>query len=262
MAAVDVATLVDTLDSALQPGAFEDGQHNGLQVQGTGDVAHLATAVSCNQATMEAALAAGADALLTHHGLLWGGVDTVTGILHRRLKTAMDAGLHLLSYHLPMDAHPTLGNNAALAEAAGVPPGEWSPAFFHGGAPIGLVGTLPETTLFEPWMEALEQTLRAGCSVATGPFQVWPFGPDEVARIGFVSGAGAYDVASAIDLGLDCFVTGEPRESVYHLCKEAGIHFVAGGHYLTERLGTARVGDWVAGELGLKHTFVDVATEV
>ncbi len=260
MAAVSVAEVVKALDAELNPGQFADGQHNGLQLKGKDSVERLATAVSCNQDTIEAAIAWGADALLTHHGMLWGGVERIDGIVYERLRTAMDAELNLLSYHLPLDAHVTMGNNAALAEAAGATE-DRAPAFPHGGRDVGMVASLPEPHSFGAWVNGFERNLRSDCLVDTGPFQVWPFGPKQVRSIGFVSGAGAYDVAAAIDMGLDCFVTGEVRESVYHQCKEAGIHFVAGGHYLTERMGTRRVGSWVARLMGLEHRFIDVDTE-
>ncbi len=252
-------TLVDALDEIMEPGRFADGQVNGWQVEGRPEIRRLATAVSANQETIDAAIAWDADALLTHHGLLWGGIQTLHGPHRRRLATALAAELNLVSYHLPLDAHPELGNNAALAELAGCT--ETRPEFPHGGADIGIVGQRPQAGPFDEWIQQLEAGLRRDCNADTGPFQVWPFGPGEVRRIGFVSGGGAYDAQRAIDLGLDAFVTGEVRESVYHLCKEAGIHFVAGGHYLTERLGVMRLGEWCTEQRAVEHRFIEAQTE-
>ncbi len=251
--------VVAAIDGVLEPGRFADGQHNGLQVEGRPEINRLATAVSANQQTIDAAIAWHADALLTHHGLLWGPTQTLHGVHRRRLAAALAADLNLISYHLPLDAHPELGNNAALADLAGCT--QRQAAFPHGGANIGLIGRRPEPAAFQPWLSDLRSGLQENCTVATGPFQAWAFGPSHIENIGFVSGGGAYDVQHAIDAGLDAFVTGEVRESVYHLCKEAGIHFIAGGHYLTERLGIQRLGDWCAQQLGLEHRFLEAATE-
>ncbi len=251
--------LIAALDDLLEPGRFNDGQVNGLQVEGRTEITRLATAVSANQQTIDAAIGWGADALVTHHGLLWGGIQSLQGVHRRRLATALGADLALISYHLPLDAHPHIGNNAALAEIAGCTTTQ--PGFPHRGAAIGLVGLRPEAVEAQTWTRHLEAALRHGCTVSTGPFQAWNFGPPEIQRIGFVSGGGAYDVQGAIEDGLDAFVTGEVRESVYHLCKEAGIHFIAGGHYLTERLGIIRLGEWCAERFGIEHRFIEAATE-
>lgn len=256
---MNVHDLVARLDAELSSAAFQDGQHNGLQVEGDRSVRRVATAVSVGMETIEAAAAWDADVLLTHHGLLWHNQPLhVQGVRRRRLARLLDTGMHLVSYHLPLDAHPVHGNNAALADAAGAV--ETAHCFVHKQTPIGVVGRLPAPMDAAAWAKRFQGRLREGCSVATGPFQVWPFGPEEVSRIGFVSGAAPYQVQDAIDLGLDAYVTGEATEGVYHLAKEAGIHFVAGGHYLTERLGVQRLGAWLAKDGGVEHRFFDAET--
>jgi len=256
---VRTADLAAALDEELGAGAFLDGQENGLQIEGRGEVRRLATAVSVSRATVEQALAWGADALLTHHGLLWRDQPLhVRGVRRERLRLFMENDLNLLTYHLPLDAHPVHGNNAALADAAGCAASQ--PGFPYKGQAIGAVGDLGEDRDFPAWVEAFEAALRTGCDVATGPFQVWPFGPERVRRIGFLSGAGPYQVQDAIDAGLDVYVTGETTEGAYHLAKEAGIHFVAGGHYLTERLGVQRLGAWCRERFGVVHRFLDAET--
>lgn len=247
---------VAALDAELNAAAFSDGQHNGLQIEGKSDIQRVATAVSVNQATIDAAVSWGADALLTHHGLLWHNQPLhVQGVRRRRLATMLEAELNLATYHLPLDAHPTLGNNAGLADAAGA---ACEPAFAYKGPTIGMAGSLPEQS-FATWVRAFEATLKEGAA-ASGPFQVWPFGPDEINSIGFVSGAAPYQVQDAIDMGLDVYVTGEATEGVYHLAKEAGIHFIAAGHYLSERLGVQRLGAWSAQQFGHEHMFIDIET--
>jgi dinuclear metal center YbgI/SA1388 family protein len=182
----------------------------------------------------------------------------VQGVRRTRLKAMLEADLNLITYHLPLDAHPELGNNAALADAAGCT--EQAPGFAYRGPTIGMLGELAEATPFSTWVKDFEANLRHDCHVETGPFQVWPFGPDEIESVGFVSGAAPYQVQDAIDLGLDCYVTGEATEGVYHLAKEAGIHFIGAGHYLSERLGVQRLGEWAAKQFGLDHQFIDVDT--
>ncbi|MGB0653036.1 MAG: Nif3-like dinuclear metal center hexameric protein [Thermoplasmatota archaeon] len=254
------ADLVDALDGLLEPERFQDGQVNGLQVEGKPEIERLAVAVSVNQEVLDAAVAWGADGLLTHHGLLWNAeARHLRGVQRRRAATLLAADMNLITYHLPLDAHPQVGNNASLAAAAGCT--AFEPGLGYKGTPIGMVGQLAEPMAVSAWTERFEAALRQGCDVATGPFQVWLFGPDEIRSIGFVSGAAPYQVADAIELGLDAYVTGEVTEPAYHLAKEAGIHFIAGGHYLTERLGVQRLAAWAAERFDLEWRFFDVATE-
>lgn len=251
--------LVQALNEHLSIDAFHDGQENGLQIEGRDTIDKVATAVSVNQATIDAANEWGADALLTHHGLLWHNQPNhVRGIRRQRLATILAADLNVITYHLPLDAHPELGNNKALADAAGCT--DSTPAFAHKGNPLGIIGALDAPVSFQDWVAGFEQTLRRDCTVDTGPFHVWAEGPPQVQRIGFISGAAPYQVQDAIDLGLDVYVTGEVTEPAHSLAVEAGIHFVAGGHYLTERLGVQRLGDWAAQRFGLEHRFFDVDT--
>ncbi len=256
---MEIQGLVAACDTLLEAGNFKDGQHNGLQVEGDRPIRRIMSAVSVSQETIAAAIEAEADVLLTHHGLLWKNQPLhVQGVRRARLKALMDAGIHLVSYHLPLDAHPTVGNNAALADAAGC--ASTQPAFDYGGQAIGISGTLDVAMPFAAWRDRFEAALRRGCDVGTGPFSVWDFGPETVRKVGFVSGAAPYQVQDAIDAGLDVYVTGEATEGVYHLAKEAGIHFIAGGHYLTERLGVQRLGDWLATRFGIEHAFHDAMT--
>ncbi len=251
--------LVVALNNELRIADFQDGQENGLQIEGRATIHKVATAVSVNQASIDAALEWGADALLTHHGLLWHNQPNhVRGIRATRLRSIMAADLNVITYHLPLDAHPSLGNNAALADAAGCISAE--PAFGHKGNTIGVIGQLDEPTPFGAWVGGFESALRKGCDVDTGPFHVWPQGKDDVQSIGFISGAAPYQVQDAIDLGLDAYVTGEVTEPAHALAVEAGIHFVAGGHYLTERGGVQRLGAWLEERFGVETRFIDVET--
>lgn len=253
--------IVAALDDELDAVGFADGQENGLQVEGRPGIRRLASAVSVSQESLQAALDWDADGLLTHHGLLWKKEPLhVRGVRRARLKLLLENDLNLLTYHLPLDAHPVHGNNTALAELAGCTEGV--PAFPMDGRPIGRVGTLEDPASFADWVVDFEAALRDGCPVDTGPFQVWPFGPDRIRRIGFLSGAAPYQVHDAVEAGCDVFVTGEPAEAVHHVAKEAGIHFIAGGHYLTERHGVQRLGAWLTQHFDVEHRFFDVETRV
>lgn len=256
---VPTADLVAALDAELRIDAFADGQENGLQIEGRPDASRVALAVSVSADVLDAALDWGADALLTHHGLLWHNQPLhVRGVRRNRLARILAAELNLLTYHLPLDAHPTLGNNAALADAAGCT--ATTPAFPHKGQTIGAIGTLAAPTPFNAWVTNFEAALRQHCGVPTGPFAVWPHGPNNVQTIGFVSGAAPYQIQDAIDAGCHAYVTGETTEGIYHLAREAGIHFIAGGHYLTERLGVQRLGAWLEQQFPITTAFFDVET--
>ena len=247
--------LRDLLRAELNVDAFKDGQWNGLQVEGKADVQKIALAVSVSAETIQAAADWGADALLTHHGLLWSHEPGhLSGVKKARLKALLEADLNLYTYHLPLDAHATHGNNAGLAKAAGCQ--NVRPGFDYKGNQIGMIGDLDVGA--EPFMEAFVANLQKDVEVETGDISWYDFGPETIRSIGFVSGAAPYQVQDAIDAGLDAYVTGETTEPIYHLCKEAGIHFMAVGHYLSERLGVQRLGAWLATEHGLEMQFFDV----
>jgi len=250
--------LVQNTNQFLACDSFEDGQENGLQIEGKHEIRKVASAVSVNAETVDAAIAWGADMLLTHHGLLWKNQPLhVRGVRRSRLAKILAADLNLLTYHLPLDAHAQVGNNRALAEVAGAIHVE--PAFMMRGTAIGCKASIKSQD-FSSWLAKFRGNLENGCNVSTGPFQVWPHGPDKITTIGFLSGAAPYQVQDAIDAGLDVYVTGEIAEGAYHLAKEAGIHFVGGGHYLTERLGVQRLGAWMQEKFAIEHQFFDVQT--
>ena len=170
-----------------------------------------------------------------------------------RLELLFDADMSLAAYHLPLDAHPELGNNALLCEALGLERAE--PFGEHRGHPVGFVGRSSEGVAFAE--------LRARVERATGrePF-AWDAGPELVRSVGIVSGAAASSFAEAIALGLDAFITGEPAEHVMADAHEAGIHFLAAGHYATETFGVRRIGELLAERFGVQHRFLDVPNPI
>jgi dinuclear metal center YbgI/SA1388 family protein len=247
--------LRDLLHGELNVDAFKDGQWNGLQIEGKPEVEKVALAVSVSAETIQAAVDWGADALLTHHGLLWGHEPGhLSGVKRARMAAMLAAELNLYTYHLPIDAHPVHGNNAGLAEAAGCQ--NVRAGFDYKGNQIGMIGEVNAEA--HDWMEKFVDNLQEGVETLTGDIAWYDFGPETIRTVGFVSGAAPYQVQDAIDAGLDAYVTGETTEPIYHLCKEAGIHFIAAGHYLSERFGVQRLGAWLAAEHGLEVEFFDV----
>lgn len=252
---VKALDIIALLDRVLQPGAFDDLGPNGLQVRGREGVARVVTGVSATRALIERAVELEAGLVLVHHGLFWSFQPPgLSATVAERLRALFAHDVNLAAYHLPLDAHPEHGNNALLAEALGCVEHE---AFGeYRGRPIGRRGTFPAAGI--PAVE-----LQARVSEVTGrePL-VFAGGPDVVRTIGIVSGAGADSLPEALDLGLDAFLTGEPREHVMADALEGGIHFIAAGHYATETFGVRRLGELLEAELGVEHVFVDLPNPV
>lgn len=245
-----VAYLDELLDSPRQP----DFGPNGLQVEGRSEVRKVVTAVSACREVFARAAAAGADAVLVHHGLFWNGMPYVlTGVQHGRVAALIENGLSLLAYHLPLDRHPELGNNALAARAFGLV--EIAPFAPYEGEPIGFAGRFPEP------IAAAE--LVARCERVYGqPPLAFAAGPDPVRSLGIVSGGAQKELWEAVAAGLDAYVTGEASEWVMNVAREAGVHYLAAGHYATERLGVRALGEHLAERFGIEAEFVDVPNPV
>jgi dinuclear metal center YbgI/SA1388 family protein len=187
--------------------------------------------------------------VLVHHGLFWRGMPQhIDAALHRRLRPLFRNDIALAAYHLPLDGHPEIGNNALLAEHLGCSATE--PFGAHDGATIGVAGR------FADGVDASHLFSRVREVTAREPL-VLAHGPARIRSIGIVSGAGSDYLAEAIARGLDAFLTGEPAERVMTQAREAGIHFIAAGHYATETFGVRALGEHLAGRFGIAHTFVD-----
>jgi len=250
-----LTSIISALDELLTPAAFQDMGPNGLQVPGPEEIATVITGVTAQRELSERAVAEGAELVLVHHGLFWDFNPTgLTPVLAERLRPLFKHDIALAGYHLPLDAHPEVGNNAILAERLGC---ERHEAFGgHNGAAIGRCGTFPGDGI--PAAELFERVREVTARLPT----VFDGGPERVRRIGIVSGGGAGWLEEAIDAGLDAFVTGEPREHVMALAREAGIHFIAAGHYATETFGVRALGDWLADRFGIRHIWVDIPNPV
>ena len=243
------------LDRLLTPTRFEDYCVNGLQVPGPALVETVATGVSAQAELFELAADERADLLLVHHGLLWGsGVRMIDAQLKRRLKLLFEAEMALAAYHLPLDAHPELGNNALLAKALDAVGME--PFARHHGQPIGFVASLPGDGL--PAQELFD---RVHAITSREPL-VFEAGPERVRRVAIVSGAGADYLEEALAAGADALLTGEISERSMAQARELGLHLISAGHYATETLGIRRLGEHLAERFGVRHVFIDVPNPV
>ena len=242
--------LIQTLDRLLRPEAFSDFSPNGLQVPGRGTIETLVTAVTASAELFERAAAEGADLVLVHHGIFWAGrPQHVDAALHRRLKPLFAHDMGLAAYHLPLDAHLEVGNNALVAQGLGA--GALEARFAHKGEPIGV------SARFEgDGISAAELHARVRELTGREPLH-FASGPERIRSIGIVTGAGASYLGEAIDLELDAFLTGEPAERVMTQAREGGIDFLAAGHYATETFGVRRLGELLAEMHGITHQFLD-----
>ncbi len=233
---------------------FDDESLNGLQIEGRPEVDKVATAVSACAEVFRKAAAAGADALIVHHGLFWrrDWPVPVTGILKERIKILMDAGCSLFAYHLPLDAHAEVGNNAVAAKDLGLR--DLEPFAEYHGMQIGFAGSLAEPIDRATFVKKLETYYGHRAMVV-------PAGPESVRTVGIVSGGAAKEAEAGLRLGLDAYVTGEPGEPVTYLCREGGINFAALGHYATERVGIQALGGHLGTRFGLETFFIDVDNE-
>jgi dinuclear metal center YbgI/SA1388 family protein len=242
------------LDAELDVPGYRDYGPNGLQVIGADVVSRVAVAVSSSLDVFERAGAAGAQLLLVHHGLFWDGASPVVdGLRRRRLEALFRHDLTLAAYHLPLDAHAELGNNACLMALLGIASHE--PFAEARGRPIGRYGRLPVPTAVD------ELAARLGAALGSTPL-VFRGGPGEVRAVGAISGAGGREIGTAAALGLDCFVTGEPEEDLPYLAAELGVHAIAAGHHATETLGVRAVAARLERDLGLETVYLPVENPV
>jgi len=242
--------LIRALDELLDPAAFDDYGPNGLQVPGPSEVRRVVTGVSAQRPLAERAVELGAELVLVHHGLFWKFLPVgLTPVLAERLRPLFKHDVGLAAYHLPLDAHPEVGNNALLAEGLGCAEHE---AF----ATIGRAGTFAGDGIAAAGLFARVEELTQR------PPLVFDTGPERVRRIAIVSGAGASRLPLAVAEGFDAFLTGEPSDHVMADAREAGIHFIAAGHYATETFGVRRLGDWLAERFGVEHCWIDIPNPV
>ncbi len=236
------AELIRDLDALLEPGKYKDYGPNGVQVEGNNSIQRVVTSATASLAAITFAAAQQADALLVHHGILWGARDLrLTGMIAQRVRALMQANINLIAYHLPLDAQPQVGNNAVGLRLLGV---DQHQAF--GEQNLGRAGDLPAALTVDEF--------TARCQTAfTHPVLHCPGGPASIRRIGIVTGGGQAWLTSAAAAGCDAFITGETSEQTWHEAAELGIHCFACGHHATEDHAIHELGSLMAKKHGLIH---------
>lgn len=236
-------------DERLDAGSFDDYCPNGLQVEGRAEVASIVSGVTASQALLDAAAEAGADLVLAHHGYFWRGEPApLVGMKGRRLKTLFAAEISLLAYHLPLDAHPELGNNRQLGLRLG----------FDAGVPVD--GLLWGQGLDRP-MAASDLAARVESALGRAPLMIGS--PDAaLARVAWCTGAAQGMIVQAAAAGFDAFISGEISEQTVHEAQELGILYLSAGHHATERYGVQALGDELADRFALQHRFIDIDNPV
>ena len=232
--------------SLLQTSLFKDYCPNGIQVEGRTEVRRIATGVTASQQVLDEAIAWGADAILVHHGYFWRNEDaTIVGIKKRRIAQLLRNDVSLLAYHLPLDAHAELGNNAQLGKLLGlVPDGRF------GEQNIAWSGALEQPQTLAQFTRQIDHALQRAPQVIGDASR-------SIKRVAWCSGGAQGCFEAAIALGADAYITGEISEQNYHLARENGVAFIAAGHHATERYGIQALGEHLAGRFGLEHRFFD-----
>ena len=243
--------LRDYIGSLLEVSRFRDYSPNGVQVEGKAEVLRIATGVTASQRLLDAALAWGADAILVHHGYFCRGEDaTLTGIKKQRIAKLLQADVSLLAYHLPLDAHPVLGNNAQLAQRLG-----FVEHARFGEQELACRGELVQVQSLDALAQQVADTLQR-VPLVIGD------GSRSIRRVAWCSGGAQDYFEQAAALGVDAYLTGEISERHAHLAEESGVAFIAAGHHATERYGVQALGVHLAERFGLEHHFFDMDVPV
>ena len=245
--------IIDHINRYLDSGKIKDASHNGLQVEGKAEVKKIAFGVSASLELFERAAASGADMVIVHHGLLWGRSVPVKGPFRKKLKTLLDNGLTLAAWHLPLDKHRTVGNNARILKLLGA--GRPEPFGVYDGETIGFKGAFPRARTLAEVIKALQNELSADV-LAFG------FGTKKIRTLGVISGGGQKMFDQAIEAGLDLFITGEVSEFVQETAREHCANFVSAGHYNTEQPGVRALAALVCAKFGVETEFIDIPNPI
>lgn len=247
---IERQALLQYLNTLLEPEYFKDYAPNGLQVQGRQEIRSLVSGVSATQALIERAVELNADAILVHHGYFWRGEDpSIVGMKFNRIRSLLEHGINLYAYHLPLDAHPELGNNAQLGARlgliteSGLDPQE--------RRPVGNVGRLAQPCSAQAFAATIESALGRAPLLVEG-------GDHPISRVAWCTGGAQGYIEKAVAMGADAYISGEISEQTTHVARECGIHYFAAGHHATERYGAHAVGDHLAAKFQLNHEFVDI----
>lgn len=246
------ADLLNYLNAYLRIGEIKDYGPQGLQVEAEkGEIHKIALGVDVSPAIIKSAAAWGAELLLVHHGILWRTVECLNGALGQRVRLLIQHNIHLYAAHLPLDAHPEVGNNAVLAQMFGVSIENWwcSPT----NVPIGVVGPLHQPRSLDGLVSEVNAQL-------TTQARVLAHGPAQVERVAILSGFGADEVAEVKKLGADTYITGETSHAHYWAAADYGLNVIFAGHYASETVGVQALGQHLTTQFGLETRFFDYPT--
>jgi len=242
--------LLQLLNSLLRPEKVKDYCPNGLQVEGKKELTKVVTGVTASQALIDHAIAINADAILVHHGYFWKGESPcITGMKRKRIQSLLQHDINLYAYHLPLDIHPTLGNNAQLAKLLGIV--DVSPIEVNNPQCVVMQGR------FEGGISATELTRLLHTRLAKSPLHE-PAKKSKIETIAWCTGGGQGYIELAAEQGVDAYITGEVSEQTIHTAREMNIHFYAAGHHATERYGVKALGEYIQQELAIEVVFVDI----
>ena len=244
------------LNSLLQPERFSDYCPNGLQVEGKQEINKIATGVTASMALLEAALQANADAVLVHHGYFWRGESLpITGIKKRRIQFLLQHDINLFAYHLPLDAHETLGNNVMLAKQLGLTITSKAGTGKTGEKEMLLLAELNPTQSLQTFANLVEAKLARKPQVIGDLAKT-------VKTIALCTGAAQGYIEQAVAANVDVYISGEISEQTVHVARESGMSYISAGHHATERYGIRELGEHLAQKFGLQHTFIDIDNPV
>lgn len=243
------------LNQLLKPEQIKDYAPNGLQIQGSEQITKIITGVTASQALIDLAIEEKADALLVHHGYFWKNESyIIRGMKHRRIKALIEHNINLFAYHLPLDIHPTLGNNVQLAKLLNID--VIGPLELGNALSIAIQGQLPEITSGGDLALLINEKLNRQC------LHIPPPSNKKIKTIAWCTGGGQDYIELAAEQGIDAFISGEVSEKTTHIAKEMDIHFFAAGHHATERYGVKALGEYIAKEQGIEVIFIDIDNPV
>ena len=252
---MDISLLHQHINTLLQSSAIKDYCPNGLQVQGKTEVQKIVTGVTASQALIDHAITEKADAILVHHGFFWKiESPTITGMKYHRIKALLDHNINLLAYHLPLDVHPELGNNAQLAKLLGIE----VTGLVEANNPFSVVvkGQLPDAMLATNFNHLISEKLqRPALHIASRSEK-------KIKTVAWCTGGGQGYIELAAEQGIDAFISGEASEQTTHVAREMDIHFFAAGHHATERYGVKALGEYLAKQFSLDVSFIDIDNPV
>ena len=248
---MQLTELCEFCDEFLRVSEFSDYCPNGLQVEAAPTVEHIVCGVTASQALIDAAIAAGADTLIVHHGYFWKGeAPPIAGVKGRRIAALIRNRVNLLAFHLPLDAHPEVGNNAQLARVM-----EWPLDARFGEQDLVFAGSLARPLGLEELAQSIETRLDTRTLAIDG-------GGHAIERLAWCTGAAQGFIEAAAARGADAFVSGEISEQTFHLARELGIHYIAAGHHATERFGVQALAAEIGERFGIRQQFIDIPNPV